>query len=228
MNWPLQAIMFNNFDLNQLIVFIVPLLFSVTIHEVAHGYVAYRMGDNTAMLAGRLTLNPVKHLDFTGSFLLPLILFFSGSPFIFGYAKPVPVNFLKLKKNRQAVIFVASAGVLANFGFAFISGAIFQVLIHLKTMWYGTVFTPFLVDLLNMAGYSVVINTVLAVFNLLPIPPLDGSRILAMVLPMNLKVRFEQIGRFGIIIIFLLLITNSLSRVTSFFITPLLDFFLGK
>jgi len=220
--------MFNDFNLNQLIVFIVPLLFSVTAHEVAHGYVAYRMGDNTAMLAGRLTLNPVKHLDFTGSFLLPMILFFSGSPFIFGYAKPVPVNFLNLRNYRRAAIYVASAGVLANFGIAAISGATFQLLIHFKTIWYGTVVAPFLVDLLNMAGYCVVINTVLAVFNLLPIPPLDGSRILAMFLPINLKVRFEQIGRFGMIVIFLLLITNTLSRVTSFFITPLLDFFLGK
>lgn len=108
---------------------IIPLLFAVTIHEVAHGYVAYRMGDNTAMLAGRLTLNPVKHLDFIGSFLLPLILKFTGSPIIFGYAKPVPVNFANLRDYRKGVIYVSSAGVLANFACAFISGMLFQFLL---------------------------------------------------------------------------------------------------
>ncbi len=220
--------MFGNFDLNQIVVMIVPLLFAVTIHEVAHGYVAYKMGDHTAKLAGRLTLNPIRHLDPFGSLILPLILKLTGSPVIFGYAKPVPVNFSNFRDYRKSTIYVASAGVLANFALAVISGVLFQILGHFKWLWYASIFKPFILDLYYILGYSVVINSVLAVFNMIPIPPLDGSKILAMLLPVHLRLQFIRIERFGMIIIIFLLLTNSLNRVISFFITPMFNILLGK
>ncbi len=220
--------MSHNFDLGQLIIMIVPLLFAVTIHEVAHGYVAYRMGDDTARLAGRLTLNPIKHLDFIGSFLLPIMLKLTGSPIIFGYAKPVPVNFANLKNYKSAVIYVASAGVLANLVLAVISGILFQLLGRFEPLWYDSIFRPVILGLFLMLGYSVIINLVLAVFNLIPIPPLDGSRILSMLLPVSLRIQYARIERFGMIIIILLLITNSLSWLFSFFVIPLSNFLLGR
>lgn len=220
--------MFDNFDLNQIVVMIVPLLFAVTIHEVAHGYVAYKMGDHTAKLAGRLTLNPIRHLDLVGSFILPLILKLTGSPVIFGYAKPVPVNYSNFRDYRKSIIYVASAGVLANLALAVVSGILFQILNHFNWLWYASIFRPVILDLSYMLGYSVVINSVLAVFNLIPIPPLDGSKILAMLLPTHLRLQFIRIERFGMIIIIFLLLTNSLNRVISFFITPMFSILLGK
>lgn len=219
--------MFDSFDLNRLVTVIVPLLFAVTLHEVAHGFVAYRLGDPTAKMAGRLTLNPIKHLDIVGSFLLPLALYLSGSPFLFGYAKPVPVNFARFRRIKRDMILVASAGILANLALTILSGGIFRILIKSQSLWYGTILSPFLVDLVNMAAFSVLINSILGVFNLIPIPPLDGSRILATVLPASLKAPYARIERYGMIIIFFLLITHSLSRFTSFFITPLVEFFVG-
>ena len=220
--------MFGNFDLNQIVVMIVPLLFAITIHEVAHGYVAYKMGDHTAKLAGRLTLNPIRHLDPVGSLILPLILKLTGSPVIFGYAKPVPVNFSNFRDYRKSTIYVASAGVLANLALAVISGVLFQILGHFKWLWYTSFFKPFILDLYYILGYSVVINSVLAVFNMIPIPPLDGSKILAMLLPVRLRLQFIRIERFGMIIIIFLLLTNSLNRVISFFLTPMFNILLGK
>ncbi|MCJ7614914.1 MAG: site-2 protease family protein [Desulfobacterales bacterium] len=207
---------------------IIPLLFAVTIHEVAHGYVAYRMGDNTAMLAGRLTLNPIKHLDFIGSFLLPLILKVTGSPIIFGYARPVPVNFANLRDYRKGVIYVSSAGVLANFVCAFISGLLFQFLISLESLWYNSAAGQLVSFLVLILGYSVIINCVLAIFNLIPVPPLDGSKIFAMFLPLNLRRQYERLEPFGILIIVFLLMTNSLNKIISLIISPLIDFLLGK
>jgi Zn-dependent protease len=220
--------MLDNLNLNQIVVMIVPLLFSVTIHEVAHGYVALRMGDNTARLAGRLTLNPIKHLDFFGSLILPLILKLTGSPVIFGYAKPVPVNFSNFRDIRKGTIYVASAGVLANFILAILSGALFQTLVHFQSVWYPSIFKPLIMDLYHMLFYSVVINLVLGIFNLIPIPPLDGSKILAMCLPPVLRVQFVRIERFGMIIIIFLLLTNLLDRLISFFLTPMFNILLGK
>ena len=220
--------MFTNFDLNQIVVMIVPLLFAVTVHEVAHGYIALRMGDNTALLAGRLTLNPIKHLDFMGSLLLPLILNLTGSPVIFGYAKPVPVNFSNFRDYRKSTIYVASAGVLANFALAIASGILFQALAHFQWLWNASIFKPFIMDLYHMLFYSVVINLVLAIFNLIPIPPLDGSKILAMFLPASLRLQYARIERFGMIIIIFLLLTDLLGKLMEFFLTPMLNILLGR
>ena len=207
---------------------IIPLLFAVTIHEVAHGYVAYRMGDNTAMLAGRLTLNPIKHLDFIGSFFLPLILKFTGSPIIFGYAKPVPVNFANLRNYRRGVIYVSSAGVLANFVCAFISGMLFRFLISLESLWYNSAAGQLISFLVLIFGYSVIINCVLAIFNLIPVPPLDGSKIFAVFLPLNLRRQYARLERFGILIIVVFLATDFFNKIISLIISPLIDFLLGK
>lgn len=220
--------MLDTININQIITMIIPLLFGVTIHEVAHGYIAYRMGDNTAMAAGRLTLNPVKHLDFMGSFVLPLALKLTGSPVIFGYAKPVPVNFSNFRNYKKGVILVASAGVIANFGVAAASGVLFQIMVHFRYVWHTSIFKMPALDLYYMLGYSVVINLVLAIFNLIPVPPLDGSKILAMLLPSKLRIQFIRLERYGMLIIIFLLITNSLNNVISFFLTPMVNILLGK
>ncbi len=211
-----------------MVVMIVPLLFAVTVHEVAHGYVAYRMGDSTAKMAGRLSLNPIKHLDLFGSLILPLVLKLTGSPVIFGYAKPVPVNFANFRDYRKSTIYVASAGVLANFLLATISGILFQTLSHFQFLWHPSFFRPLVQDLYSMLYYSVVINLVLAIFNLIPVPPLDGSKILAMILPSSLRTHYVRLERFGMLIIIFLLLTNSLSRVVSFFLTPMFTILLGR
>jgi Zn-dependent protease len=219
--------MFANFSITQFILLILPLILAVTLHEVAHGYAALKMGDHTARLAGRLTLNPIKHLDLFGSFLLPLVLKLSGAPIIFGYAKPVPVNYHNFREYRKGTIWVASAGVLANAILAVISAALFQALAATMASWTQSPFALLFVFLFRLLEYSVIINCILAFFNLIPIPPLDGSRILAMLLPAPLRMYFSRLERFGMIIIFVLLITGPLGRLMAFFLKPVLDFLLG-
>jgi len=220
--------MLANFNLLQFILLILPLILAVTLHEVAHGYAALKMGDHTARLAGRLTLNPIKHLDLFGSFLLPLVLKLSGSPFIFGYAKPVPVNYYNFRDFRKSTLWVSSAGVLANAILALISAALFQTLLATKASWMHSQLGLLFAYLFQLLAYSVIINCVLELFNLIPIPPLDGSRILAMLLPAPLRVHFARLERFGMIIILVLLMTGPLWRLMDFFLKPMLDFLLGQ
>ncbi len=165
---------------------IVILILSVIIHEVSHGYMADRLGDPTARLQGRLTLNPLKHIDPIGSIIVPLITSMAG--FTFGWAKPVPYNPYNLKNKRQGEFLIAAAGPLSNLGIALIFGLLIRLAL---TGFVGgvTSVTPFI----EIASYIVLINIVLAVFNLIPIPPLDGSKLLFAFLP-------QQYGRTRIFI----------------------------
>ncbi len=187
---------------------LVILIFSVVIHEIAHGYMAERLGDPTARLAGRLTLNPVKHLDFFGSFLFPVLLILFRSPVLLGWAKPVPYNPFQLTKDmRYGSLKVALAGPASNI-FLFL---VFGLLARFSV---GTV-NPFAIAFFAMIAY---LNISLAVLNLVPIPPLDGSRILTVLLPPRYALALERVSMNGIflVLIFLFLFSPILSRIISF------------
>lgn len=188
-------------DLLAKILGIVALVLSVMIHEVAHGWVALRCGDPTARDAGRLSLNPVRHIDLVGTIILPMILALSGSGVMFGWAKPVPVNIGRCRNPRQAFWMTAIAGPLSNLLQALLGTALIWV-ITLATD--GTVFLKGEIAINFLVAY-VVTNLVLMTFNLIPIPPLDGSKVVAMLLPQRLAIPYLQIGSYGFILIFLLL-----------------------
>ncbi|MDC9714431.1 MAG: site-2 protease family protein [Gammaproteobacteria bacterium] len=177
-------------DFQTLLIYALPLIFAITVHEVAHGWVANQRGDATARMLGRLTLNPIKHIDPVGTLLVPAVLYFTGSPFLFGWAKPVPINFNALKSPKQDMILVALAGPVSNFIMALL-----WLLVATFTLDMSDQF------LLKMAGFGIVINLVLGVFNLLPIPPLDGSRVVAALLPNNLAYEYDKLERYGLFIL---------------------------
>ncbi|MDP3993527.1 MAG: site-2 protease family protein [Candidatus Doudnabacteria bacterium] len=199
-----------------IIITLIILLFSVVIHELCHGVVADKLGDHTARLAGRLTINPLPHLDLFGSILLPLFLFLVQSPIIFGAAKPVPVNFFNLRNPKRDMALVSLAGPGANFFLALA----FAIPVRLGIMEPG------------VAGYNillqaVVLNLVLGIFNLLPIPPLDGSKIFASLFSDEVMYRILSFERFGFILIILFLYMGLIGAVLIPVIRVLSKLFLG-
>ena len=200
-------------DINALIQTIaiaaLPVVFAITLHEAAHGYAARHFGDPTAWQAGRISLNPLRHIDPVGTVLIPLlILLFSAGSFLFGYAKPVPVNFGRLRNPKQDMFWVALAGPAANLFMALVWAAL------LKLAWEMPV-NDFTVPLSEMSKLGVIINCVLMVLNLLPLPPLDGGRIAVSLLPYPLASKFAQLERWGFPILLLLLFTGVLGLVMS-------------
>ncbi len=188
------------------VISVVVLLFSVIVHEVAHGFVAYKRGDSTAKLMGRLTLNPIYHIDIFGSIILPAVLLLIGAP-AFGWAKPVPVNMYNLKNPKRDMIFVSLAGVTANFLLAVSAG-----LIMFLIRTFGADVSV-LVSVYIIMQYVIVINIVLMIFNLIPVPPLDGSRVVLFLLPRDLAQKYAKIERYGFWIILILLMTNILWKI---------------
>ena len=177
-------------DFQSLLIYIIPLLFAITLHEAAHGWVARKLGDHTARMMGRVTLDPTKHIDPIGTIAIPLVLLISSSGFIFGWAKPVPINFNALRSGKSGMIWVALAGPGANLLMAI--GWLFVMIIAINMN------IPVLIE---MGRVGILVNCVLAVFNLLPIPPLDGSRVISALLPNRLSYQYNQLEQYGLYIL---------------------------
>ncbi|HYA12479.1 MAG TPA: site-2 protease family protein [Thermodesulfovibrionales bacterium] len=194
----------------QLIIAAIPILIAITFHEVAHGFVANRLGDPTAKMMGRLTLNPIAHIDPIGTIIVPIMLFiFSNGAFIFGTAKPVPVNFHNLKNPRRDSAFVSAAGPATNVIIAIISILLYILIHKISPAPSPTFFSQkIMIPLLIMLQYSISFNIFIAAFNLLPVPPLDGGRIVTSLLPTKHSYQFSKLEPYGILIVLALWFTG--------------------
>jgi Zn-dependent protease len=201
--------------LTQISIWAVPTVFAIIVHEVMHGVVARIFGDDTAARAGRLTLNPVSHIDPFGTVILPALLLLMHLP-VFGYARPVPVDFRRLRHARLGMIAVAAAGPLTNFSLAILSAIVLRALA--PAIAAGD-YHPIALPLFLMMRASVVINIVLGVFNFFPLLPLDGGRVLAGLLPEGARRTFSRLEPYGFLILLLLLYTNYVGMV----INPIID-----
>jgi Zn-dependent protease len=212
-----------------------PLVFAVSFHEAAHGFIANRLGDPTARMLGRLSLNPIRHIDLWGTIIIPLILLISQAGILFGYAKPVPINSSYFKDPKKSMAWIAVAGPGINLSLALVSGLVFRIILFLypelknfllleQTTFSGAGMTAWLlVPLLLMLIKSVQINVILAVFNLLPIPPLDGGRVMMGFLPDHQAQKLGQIEPWGFFIVIFLIILDPF-KVMSHFIYGIMHF----
>jgi Zn-dependent protease len=207
--------MFTEYSIQAIAINAIPLLFAITIHEAAHGYAAKRLGDNTAFVLGRVTLNPLKHIDPIGTILIPALLILSSAPFLVGYAKPVPVRFDRLNNPKMDMVWVALAGPGSNF-FQALLWAIFWLVIQSMGIQ-----EPFF---LKMAEAGVLWNIGLLVFNLFPLLPLDGGRIVSGLLPYRQALAFSKIEPWGFFIVLGLVFTGFISH---WWMNPLNDLFLN-
>lgn len=205
--------------LRQIIISAPAILIAIVFHELAHGWIAYKLGDKTAKYAGRLTLNPVSHIDLFGTIILPFILLiYTNGQWVFGYAKPVPVNPYNFNNPKTGMALTAAAGPLANVAVAVVCTFIgVRILTPLQEFIPSFIYEP----LIMIIRATININIVLAAFNLIPVPPLDGGRILLGVLPLKYSKIAEKYEQFGFLIVMVLIITG----LTKYFVLPLVIFF---
>lgn len=211
--------------LRQLALSALPVLIAITFHEVSHGLVAYKLGDPTAKMLGRLTLNPLAHIDPFGTIIMPLmLLIFTNGQFVFGYAKPVPINPMNFKNPRRDMAISAAAGPLTNILLAVVSLLLIRFAAVPASMFLpGEVSEKVIMPAALMLKSSIIINVVLAVFNMIPVPPLDGGRVLVGLLPQKQAMSLSRIEPFGFIIVMILIATG----IANYFVMPLVNFFLS-
>ena len=189
---------------------------AVIFHEVAHGYAALKLGDTTARDMGRLTLNPIPHIDPIGTIAIPLILILFKSPFLFGYARPVPVNFMRLRNPKKGMILVSAAGPATNLLTAIIAAILIHVILLLHPISNMSAEVPFtesvIITIVTILFYTMMLSIVLGLFNLTPVPPLDGGRIAVGLLPNEAAIKYSKIEPFGIFIVLALLFFTPLSK----------------
>lgn len=208
----------------QIIISAFPILIAIVFHELSHGFVANKLGDPTARMMGRLTLNPIAHIDPIGTIVMPLMLIIlTHGQFVFGYAKPVPINPMNFKNPKRDMAISAAAGPVTNILLAVLSVLILKlVIVPVSFILPGAISAAVMAPLSMIFQSSAVVNVVLAVFNMIPIPPLDGGRVLTGFLPYKQAVSFSRIEPFGFIIVIFLIITG----IANYFIMPVIAFFL--
>jgi Zn-dependent protease len=209
----------------QIIVSAFPILIAIVFHELSHGFAANKLGDPTAKMMGRLTLNPIAHIDPIGTILMPLMLIiFTNGQFVFGYAKPVPINPMNFKNPRRDMAISASAGPITNIILSILSILILKfIMAPLSFLLPESISSAIMTPLIMIFQSSVVVNIVLAVFNMIPIPPLDGGRVLMGFLPYKQAVTFGKIEPFGFIIVIFLIATG----IANYFVIPIVNLFLS-